>query len=132
LAAALSNFFAVSPAGGEYDEVRIMRCATSPDFMAGWKAGLEQVTGRHGSLSAERTEIPRAAADYAHLDVATRVVTIIYRDQPIFPGRSLSRQEQIQVVLDGGHFKKEFYYEPLAKRLVLSGLGALLGPAGRP
>jgi hypothetical protein len=23
-------------------------------------------------------------------------------------------------------------YEPLAKRLVLSGLGALLGPAGRP
>jgi hypothetical protein len=25
-----------------------------------------------------------------------------------------------------------FMYEPLAKRLVLSGLGALLGPAGRP
>jgi len=25
-----------------------------------------------------------------------------------------------------------YTYEPLAKRLVLSGLGALLGPAGRP
>jgi hypothetical protein len=41
------------------------------------------------------------------------------------------------VIAEAGSTEMEIYtkvqtYEPLAKRLVLSGLGALLGPAGRP
>jgi hypothetical protein len=35
--------------------------------------------------------------------------------------------------IEGGKpSRKSLSHEPLAKRLVLSGLGALLGPAGRP